>query len=145
MKFIFRRTPKTLRESLTLAIVYPTLAVALLGGTQVLKTEMTGNEFGVGTLKMATPEHGANKDYVDPNPAKGTQAWVVKKNDCVKTKDGEFPSGVVITSPNRDWYFVDSDEAIGHVFEQLVFNGTVEENVWTKPVNHHITVGVMCR
>lgn len=127
---------QTMRAALIKAITCCAMLAAPVIGASMLPTPM----------QYAAPEHSdtAVAD-ADLAPAKGTQAWVVKKTGCVRTGEGEFPKAVIISTVNKGWYSVDSDKAIGHVFEQLVFDGVIPANEWTKPVNHGIRVGVMCR
>lgn len=97
------------------------------------------------TTTWAAPESGHTAS-ADLPPAKGTQAWVIKKAGCKPATGGVLPTSVVVDPAGpRSWTHVTSDEGIGHAFEQEVFNGTIPANEWTLPVDHGMRVGVFCR
>jgi hypothetical protein len=78
-------------------------------------------------------------------PAEGSQAWAIEQSGCVEAPGGTIGSSVVFDKPldGKGWR-TGGERAVGAAFEQLVFDGVLEANEWTKPVDHGMTVGVFC-
>jgi hypothetical protein len=92
-------------------------------------------------------EIGTTEELLDIRPdAEGSQAAAIAGADCVEASGGVIGTRVVFDIPldGKGWR-VGGEAAVGRAFEQLVFDGVLEANEWTQPVNHGMTVGVFCR
>jgi hypothetical protein len=150
MRRVFAPRPvsATLPRQLGGALLRALVGCLLLAVPVVGLYAVTDRTFGVGDLgyEVAAPEHGAGADVAEAAPARGSQAWVIERAGCVAAPEGVFPGSVVVDpAGDRGWTHVTSQAGLGAAFEQLVFDGVLEANEWTQPVDHGMRVGVFCR
>lgn len=78
--------------------------------------------------------------------APGSAHAVTKRAGCREALKGDDISGVVIDpAGKRSWTYTESQTAIAHAFEQKVYDGVLEANEWTKPVDHGMRVAIFCK
>lgn len=140
MNLLPRRKPaRTFRQTLTRALRLAVINSVLVGAPLAVVAALPVN------MTWAAPEHGATAS-ADLPAAKGSQADVIKRAGCKVAPEGVFPTSVVADpAGERSWTHITSQRGLGHAFEQLVFDGVLEANEWTQPVDHGMRVGVFCR
>lgn len=74
-----------------------------------------------------------------------TQTDVMQNSGCVYAQ-GELPTGAVVDpAGDTSWVYTTSSGVITKAFEQLIFDGVLEANEFTKAVDHGMRVGAFCK
>jgi hypothetical protein len=143
---MFRPKKRTLRATVVRAVCVPTFWIALFASIYLVMTTMAGVSFATINVTAVPPEQGAGAKSVANDPAPGSQADVIERAGCETAPEGVFPSSVIADpAGSKSWTHMESDKALGHAFEQLVFDGILPANEWTLPVDHGMRVGVFCK
>lgn len=125
---------QTMRRGVLTALASCALLASAVFAVSTLPTNMT----------FAAPESSAVDHKRDA--AAGSQAAVIAKSGCKTAPEGVLPSSVVADpAGDRSWTHMTSERALTQAFEQLVFDGVLEGNEFTKSVDHGMRVGVFCK
>lgn len=131
-----------------------TYAAALRMG--LFRALRIGVGFGVGFFLMgmlipttivypeapSAPNAVEAKDNHDKAVSQATR--LSKAKGCVEAKGGVIPTHVIASIGGSAYRYM-GDKGVGMAFEQLVFDGTIKPNEYTKPINHNMRVAIFCK
>ena len=130
------RKPQTFRETIARALIHGVMLMCLAGGGAAVVMAAQVDQ------PVDFAPFASTDNYGRPH-ADGSAAKAAEGHDC-DLPEGALPGHVVARKAHSDRWEYLGGKAVHQAFEQMVFDGVLDANEFTQPVDHGMDVSVFC-